>query len=143
MKNKAPLPLMEQLIMVLVFALTAALCLQGFALAERLSHRQEARERAVIMAQNAAETLKACSGDFKAARGLLGGTWDETSWEIPYDASGSLLTTPEDAAFLVQASPLDTGDALLGSAHIQVLREEETLFELTIAWQEVNKNANP
>ena len=30
MKNKAPLPLMEQLIMVLVFALAAALCLQGF-----------------------------------------------------------------------------------------------------------------
>ena len=61
MKNKAPLPMMEQLIMILVFALTASLCLQGFSLADRMSRRHEAREQAVVLAQNTAETLKACS----------------------------------------------------------------------------------
>ena len=40
MRSKAPLALMEQMVMVLVFALAAALCLQAFALADRIS-RQE------------------------------------------------------------------------------------------------------
>ena len=37
MRSKAPLALMEQMVMVLVFALAAALCLQAFALADRIS----------------------------------------------------------------------------------------------------------
>lgn len=58
MKSKAPLVLMEQLVMVLVFALSAAVCLQVFALSGGLSRTCEARDRAVVIAQNAAETLK-------------------------------------------------------------------------------------
>ena len=38
MHSKAPLALMEQIIMLLVFALSAALCLQVFALSGRISH---------------------------------------------------------------------------------------------------------
>ena len=58
MKSKAPLVMMEQIIMVLVFALAAALCLQTFVLSGNLSKRIEAEGRAVIEAQNAAETMK-------------------------------------------------------------------------------------
>ena len=59
MKSKAPLVLMEQLVMVLVFALSAAVCLQVFALSGSLSRTCEARDRAAVIAQNAAEALKA------------------------------------------------------------------------------------
>ena len=41
MKSKAPLMLMEQMIMLLVFALAAALCLQAFVKSEQLSSRSE------------------------------------------------------------------------------------------------------
>ena len=124
MKNKTPLPLMEQLIMVFVFALTAALCLQGFSLADRISRRQESREKAVVLAQNMAEALKASSGDLEAASQLL----DDFS---------------DDSDFTVQVIPLSTENPYLGSARIVVTYEEESIFELTIAWQEVRKNAKP
>jgi len=143
MKNKAPLPLMEQLIMVLVFALTAALCLQGFSLADRMSRRHEAREKAVVMAQNAAETLKACSGDFEAACTILGGSHEENAWSIPYDASGKLLADSENAVFMVHAIPTASDHDLLGTARIQVLYAEKNIFEITIAWQEVSTDAVP
>lgn len=58
MKSKASLSLMEQLIMVLVFALAAALCLQVFAKADSIAARTQCRDEAVLIAQNAAEILK-------------------------------------------------------------------------------------
>ena len=58
MRSKAPLTLMEQVLMILVFALAAALCVQVFVFSGQSSRRNEARDRAVLEAQNAAETLK-------------------------------------------------------------------------------------
>ena len=71
MRNKAPLAMLEQLVMLLVFALAAALCLQAFALADRLSDRTERFDRAVLEAQRAAETVKHCRGDLQQAQALL------------------------------------------------------------------------
>lgn len=58
MKSKAPLAMMEQLVMVLVFALAAALCLQTFVLSGKISKKTEAKNRAVTEVQNAAEIMK-------------------------------------------------------------------------------------
>ena len=52
MKSKAPLALMEQLVMVLVFALAAALCVQAFFASDRMSRQGEARDRAVLLADS-------------------------------------------------------------------------------------------
>ena len=54
MKSRAPLVMMEQLVMVLVFALAAAVCVRIFALSDRLSLENETRDRAVAAVQNAA-----------------------------------------------------------------------------------------
>ena len=59
MRSKSPLALMEQVIMVLVFALAAALCLRVFVFSDLASTRNEAVDRAVLECQNAAETMKA------------------------------------------------------------------------------------
>ena len=45
MRSKAPLVLMEQLVMVLVFALAAALCVQVFVLSDQTSRNYAARDR--------------------------------------------------------------------------------------------------
>ena len=58
MKSKAPLAMMEQIVMVLVFALAAALCLQTFVLSGKISKKSEAKNRAVTEAQNVAEIMK-------------------------------------------------------------------------------------
>ena len=73
MRNKAPLSLMEQLCMLLVFALSAALCLQVFVLSARMSRNMEAQGQAVRAVQNTAETVKYCRADVSRYPELLGG----------------------------------------------------------------------
>ena len=54
MKNKGSLVLMEQLLMVLVFAIAAAFCLQAFALSQKISRQFTQTDRASAAAQSAA-----------------------------------------------------------------------------------------
>lgn len=58
MRNKSTLVLIEHMVMLLVFALAAAVCLRMFALSGKLSRTYEATDRAVLAAQNAAEWIK-------------------------------------------------------------------------------------
>lgn len=108
MKSRASLVLMEQLVMVLVFALAAALCLCCFAKAEEISLQTARRDAAVQIAQNTAELLKA--GIEPQAPGQEGFTLDirESDPEIPG----------------------------LRQAEIRVFYEGEVLFSLTTGWQE-------
>ena len=63
-RSKAPLALMEQIIMILVFALAAAVCLQAFVYANGLSGRGEKENIAAAHAQEVIEMCKACAGDW-------------------------------------------------------------------------------
>lgn len=127
MRSKTPLVLMEQLVMVLVFALAAALCLRCFVGADRLSERYALRDDGVLAAQTAAETVKSCGGDYEKAAQLLGGRWSEG--RITVDGDGMTLFV----------TPADSGSALLGSAAIEVYAQDDDrlLFDLTVMWQEV------
>ena len=58
MKSKAPLALMEQIVMLLVFALAAALCLQAFVKSDQISRESQARSNAALAVQNTAETIR-------------------------------------------------------------------------------------
>lgn len=134
MRSKAPLALMEQLVMVLVFALAAALCVQVFVLSDRTSRRNEARDRAVLTAQNAAEEVKSVRGDFALAADLYGGTWNGQLWGRSYDADWAR----DGDDYHVLVTPADSGDALLGAAEVTVYTAEgDLLFTLPVAWQEV------
>ena len=134
MRSKAPLALMEQLVMVLVFALAAALCVQVFVLSDRTSRRNEARDRAVLAAQNAAEEVKSVRGDFAQAAELYGGTWNGQLWGRSYDADWAR----DGDDYHVLVTPADSGDALLGAAEVTVYTAEgDLLFTLPVAWQEV------
>ena len=83
MRSKAPLALMEQTVMILVFALAAALCLRVFVWSSQMSRHIEARDRAAVEAQCAAEIIKSegSGGDsaadvLRAASDKIGGTYD-------------------------------------------------------------------
>lgn len=125
MKDKAPLFLMEQLVMLLVFALAAALCLQVFVLSDRMSRWCAVRDRAVTQVQDAAEAVKASGGDLQRCASLLGGTAEEGSWELRSEgcAVTARLLPPEQPG--------------LGSAEVSAVAEDgEVLFRVTVAWQE-------
>ena len=112
MKNKTSLLLMEQLVMILVFALCAALCLQCFVAADRISGETGLRDDAVLLAQNTAEALKAGA-------------------PIP-DAPDGLTRTVEDLPGEIPG---------LNKAEIRVYSAKtgDLLISLTAGWQEVGQ----
>ena len=111
MKSKVSLQLMEQLVMILVFALAAALCLQVFAKTGEISEETARRDRAVTLAANAAETLKS-TGDPAAAEALSRDGYRVTVRMQPKTVPG------------------------LAEAEIQVSSEGQILFTLDTGWQE-------
>lgn len=115
MKTRGVLPLMEILVMVLVFSLAAAWCLQIFALSVNISRETARLDEAVALAQNAAQILKSPAPDSNRLLNEL---------EIP---DGMQL----------HCEFLESGFPNLGSARVWVTWEEETLFSLTVSWQEV------
>lgn len=117
MKNKTSLVLMEQLVMVLVFALAAALCLGVFVEADRISRETACRDEAVLMAQNAAEILKATSGDT-----------DRAMMALPPDAAAE--------GYRLEMEGMDSGSSFMGKMEIRVYLEEKLLFSLCTGWQE-------
>jgi hypothetical protein len=102
---------MEQLVMVLVFALAAAVCLRLFVGAENIAQETARRDEAVIVAQNAAELLKAGYSEEEAAQS--GGRYD------------------------VQIQGLSSEVPGLEKAEISVLLEGKELFSLTVGYREV------
>jgi hypothetical protein len=113
MKSKASLLLMEQLVMVLVFALAAALCLQVFVKAKEISEETARQDQAVILARNGAELLKATHGDVSAAEALAQNGYQMTV-RLPQSQQPGLSRAEIDVSF-----------------------GEELLFSLETGWQEV------
>ena len=136
MKNKAPLALMEQLIMILVFALAAALCLRLFVYSDQVSVNGAARDQAAAVVQNAAETLKMSGGSMEALVQHIGGGADADGWRMGYDSSWQ-ETDEKRPAFVVKVQPAEDGDPLLGSAEVSAHTAGcKALFKVTVCWQE-------
>ena len=151
MRSKAPLVLMEQVIMVLVFALAAAVCVRMFALSEQISKASAEQNQATLAAQNAAEIMKNCRGDGEKAASLGGGTWttgdtdSDGVWEINYDANWTRTESSSVYCLKTTIQPDETSSesAFLGSAEVQVCdAESEQIAHLTVKWQtEVKQDA--
>jgi len=110
MRQKTPLVLMELGIMLGVFALAAALCLQGFAAAGRISRESVRRDAAVTAAQNAAEVLRSTRGDLTESAEILGGAVSGQVWTLEYDGFCVTVTRDASDAWLGRASIAATGD---------------------------------
>ena len=124
MRTKSPLVMLEQVVMLLVFALAAALCLRAFVQADSMSKTNAARDEAMVQVQQAAEVVKHCRGDLEQAADILEGHWD-----------GETLTIPA-ADFTVTAVPVPTDDDLPGMAEISAADPKGTLlFRVSVAWQ--------
>jgi len=144
MKSKAPLVLIEQAVMLAVFAVAAVLCLQAFVRSAELSKEISERDTALLYAQSAAETLKACGGDMAhaqtAAAELLGGRVEQGLWYLFYDENWEVVSDWPEAAFVLNAQGVPTEVEGLWKAEVWVDTcgdREETLCSLPIAWQGV------
>lgn len=140
MKSKAPLLLMEQMIMLLVFAFAAALCLQAFVKSDNISRRSEARDRALQEAQSAAEVIRHAKGDLEQAAELLGvERYTETSLMLDYDRDWNPARDAMRYSLIIVLQ--DSGVPGLGKAQIRVWDEsaqeqEAELLRFDVMWQE-------
>ena len=124
MKSRSPLVMLEQLLMLLIFALAAALCLQAFTLADSQSKTSSARDSAILEVQQVAETVKYCHGDMDEAAKMLDARWD-----------GEVLSLDGESS-TIYAKTVDSGHALLGSAELWAeAKSGDILFSLSVAWQ--------
>ncbi len=134
MRNKSILVLIEHMVMILVFALAAAVCLRMFALSDKLSRQYEATDRAVFAAQNVAETLK--------KNGLVWLTEQpevlhtkENTWAILYDENWE-MTEAETMVYAIVVKVSEDTDAFLWKAELVVTTDTgEELFRLPVAAQ--------
>ena len=82
--SKTPLFLMELIIMLLVFSVSAAICLQVFAGARRISDDSRRLDIAVMHAQTAVECWKASHGDLEKTAEYMGAEAEENGFSL-YD----------------------------------------------------------
>lgn len=142
MKRKAPLTLMELMVMIAVFSLCAALCLQAFVKSDRVSRRNEARDRAVALCQSAAEVIRHTGGDFSAAAQRLGATAETEDTLLLFygaDWQPSEAISPDVYPFgyTLGICRIATDVPGLEKAGVWV-REDETgqeLFRIEVSWQ--------
>ena len=141
MRSKAPLVLIEQVIMILVFALTAALCLQMFTMADRLSVKYAATDRAVLEAQNAAEWMK--QGQLTEYLSEYKAVGEKGAGMVLFDEDWQVTEYIEKAEYFLQIIEVQTEQENLWKAEIVVLAGEEELFRLSVAGQktEVEEDA--
>lgn len=139
MKSKASLTLMEQLIMLLVFALAAAVCLRAFVWADTHSAQIETTDKAVLLAQSTAETIKGSGGDvqnaLKSAADMLGAKYDGKALQINYDNSWN--RTNKNPVYRLTAEGVDSGLDNLCKIGVYVCEAESSkiIFTLETAWQ--------
>ena len=146
-KSKAPLALMEQMVMLLVFALAAALCLQAFVRSDSSSKRSEARDRAAVLCQNVAEAVRHSRGDLEKTTELLGLSYwregDVRTLSLGYDKDwnsfGVVQEFGKDVTREVRVTPIDSGTDGLGKASVEAFiwndGTMESLFVIEVAWQ--------
>lgn len=124
-RSKAPLALMEQIIMILVFALASAVCLQAFVYADRLSRNGEQSHTAMTKAQQVAEYCKANRGDLDKVCQVLAAerTKDGLTAAYPEEEMVLSLVLTEDTAY-VQKATVSVDD-----------QEGKEIYSIEIAWQ--------
>ncbi len=136
MRSKAPLAMMEQMVMLLVFALAAALCLQAFTKSDALSARSEARDRAAALTQSAAETVRHCGGEpeeaLREAAELLGYPYEQEVLRADYDAEWEPCS---GGVYHLTVRAVPSGVPGLNQVRAAVETEGEVLFALETAWQ--------
>ena len=143
MKSKAPLVMMEQMVMILVFALAAALCLQAFVLSDSISQENQRRDQAALLCkalgygQTDAHPILTAG---ESAAGGEEGSYVERETSGPasvfyYDENGQQMKEP--AVYRLEAVWLPSEYAALNRGQITAYDQEsgKELFSLEFAWQ--------
>ena len=138
-RGKAPLMLMEQVVMILVFAIAAALCVQAFVTAGLMARTSEKKDRGANIAQTIAEVVKETHGDLEQAGKCLDGQFYNEELILYYDKDWNQISEEEEAWYKASAKVTEKGEYFSqGDVKVTDIRNEQEIFSLDMGWQEVN-----
>lgn len=136
MRSKAPLVLIEQIIMLLVFSIAAAICVRAFVYADQLSLEKELRDQAIIKAQTVAETYKYYSGNAENALNDIGGIIENNKWITYWDGRWNICDDSQSQYKIVVTNEKNNVKGL-GTAELKVFSiDGKQIIILPVAWQE-------
>jgi len=119
MKNKVFIVFMEQIIMILVFSICAAICLNIFFYSQKVSEKSALKAEAALVAQNIADKLKAENGEF-----FESGIWKK---------EGSKFIKEEND-FIAELEFIKESEDLK-KAELTIKAGDEKLFTIPVAWR--------
>ncbi len=138
MRNRTLLSLIEMLLMVMVFAGAAAICLRAFVFADTRSREGGQEAQAALLAQSAAQVLSHCEGDGEEAAGILGGECGEDGlWTVYYDENGNACEK-DGGVFVLEAATGSSAqqDRYTGKTTVTVRTPDgQEIFSIPAAWQ--------
>jgi len=137
-RSKSTLFLIEQLIVIAVFAICAAACVSILTAAYFYADDSSATSNAVIKAESAAEIFKATGGDVTVIADMLGGSAEpNTSFgcivTVYYDSLWEVCF-PFDASYVLRISSVETSNTardltlIAGSVSVERVSGEELIF---------------
>lgn len=140
-RSKAPLLLMEQLVMLLVFALAAALCVKAFVLSDARSQENNARTQAILTAQSVAERYKMVQNP--DSQDVMSEDQTRETWVYYYDDHWN-HAEEGNWAYCLSVKAFPTQNPLLGRAELVVCdRKGKELVRLPLAWQVAEGEVTP
>ena len=131
-RSKSALFLMEQVIVIAVFAICAAACVRILAVSYITARETRDMSNALLAAQSAAETYKAAAGDIDLTAEILGGaaSGEAESLRVYYNDKWG-VSEERDAAYilrLISAPPREGAVLLLtGELSVEKITGEEIL----------------
>ena len=134
MRNKSKLVLIEHMVMLLVFALAAVVCLKMFALSDKMSRSYEVTDGAVLAAQNTAEILKKNGLEWLGEQPEVLHT-KENTWAILCDENWEMTEAETMVYGIVVKVSEDTEPFLWKGELIVTTAAGEELFRLPVAGQ--------
>lgn len=134
-RSKAPLALMEQIIMILVFALASAVCLQAFVYSDKLSDDGAKTELAATRAQTVAEYCKANHGDLERVSALLEGERTEDGVSVDYREDRlTVVLKITETTDLFEKATVEVWENDSGEDGI-VVDYANPIYSIDVAWQ--------
>ena len=131
-RSKSTLFLMEQIIVIAVFAICAAVCVSLLTSAYLMTRNSVDTRNALMIAENAAESHKAFNGDIAQIANILGGNASAGSdnFRIYYDNNWQVADS-SDASFVLNFEIIS--DNLVTFSDISVYSSSDSNPELLIS----------
>ena len=126
-RSKSVLFLMELTVVILLFSISAAICMMIFAQAKQMSVNSRDLTGAVMRAQSAAEVYKSVSGDWNETARILGGGISGGDILVTYNEDWK--PSREETLYIMTAKPAADGSALFA---VGKTGSAESIYEISI-----------